>query len=116
MAPKSNALPQWLAADHRTAARWPIDLPAELAVRDRPGAAAVRVGDISALGCLLVVADETVAVGRFVTVTLPGHAPLEGWIAWCKQGHAGVDFAQPLDEAKVDEIIAGWVYPSRHPG
>lgn len=55
----------------------------------------VRIVDISKHGCL--VADVPGAtVGSFLTIKLPNGLAMEGWIAWSKEDHAGVDFAHPL--------------------
>lgn len=104
MATNLKPLPHWLSLDERKSERWPMDMAALLQTRIHPATIGVRVADISTLGCLLTMPGG-MALGRCVTLTLPRSVVVEGWIAWSKTDHAGLDFARPLPVAVVEQMI-----------
>ena len=97
-------LPGWLPLDERRAQRWPMDMPARLQTQMQAAKIGARVLDLSTGGCLLVVPGG-MALGRYVTLTLPHSLAAEGWIAWSSGDHAGMDFAHAFPPALVDLLI-----------
>lgn len=73
---------------------------------------AAQLVDLSTHGCLLATPGRP-QLGGFVTLALPRSLTAEGWIAWSKDGHAGLDFAHPLPLAVVEQIIAEYGHAAK---
>lgn len=104
MATNLKPLPVRADLDERKAECWPMDMAALLQTQMHPTQIGVRVADISTHGCLLAVSGG-MALGRYGTLKMPGLIAAEGWIAWSKGDHAGMDFAHALPPALVDLLI-----------
>ncbi|HEX8413799.1 MAG TPA: PilZ domain-containing protein [Sphingomicrobium sp.] len=105
MATNLKPLPAWLSLDERTAARWPMDVAAFVQTQVNPAQIGVRVVDVSTHGCLLAIPGG-MPLGRYVGLALSQSLVVEGWIAWSKGDHAGLDFAHPLLAVVLEQILS----------
>lgn len=108
MTAQLKPLPAWLDLDERRSERREMNIAAFLQTPVYPTQIGVRVIDISADGCLLVVPGG-LALGRYVTLMLPGPIIVEGWIAWSKNDRAGLDYARSLPAAVLEQIVSDHV-------
>ena len=96
---QTNALPQ----DDRRSRRTDIHLPAT--VDAGPGRVyPVIVQNVSAHG-VMVKTDVQLVPGRPVTVILAGLARTAGRVAWLRDGHVGIAFAEPLTLDQINAIL-----------
>ena len=70
----------------------------------KSGDTACRILDFTHLGCRFR-SEEAPSMGSHVSVIVPGFAEVAGWIAWRPDGQAGVDFAHPLPDAVLQEVV-----------
>ena len=105
MTAQLKPLPAWLDLDERQCARRQMNIAAFLTTQVHMAQVGVRVVDISTHGCLLAVPGG-LPLGRYVALMLPGAVLVEGWIAWSKNDHAGMDYARSLPAAVVEQIIS----------
>lgn len=100
---KAAEYPAWLAQEERKAER--VAVTWEATVRSlKSGDAACRILDFTHLGCRFR-SEEPPSMGSHVSVIVPGFAEVAGWIAWRADGQAGVDFAHPLPDAVLQEVV-----------
>ncbi len=104
MATNLKPLPAWLECDERKSERWPMNFATTFTRFGAVDPVAAQLVDLSTHGCLLSTPGRT-QLGGFVTLALPRSLTVEGWIAWSKDGHAGLDFAHPLPLAVVKQMI-----------
>lgn len=93
------------ALDERRSARRPVHLTVKVQSDVEPGSNEARLADLSEHGCRVETSKPEV-VGRLVTMTLPNQVGLKCWVAWTKRGEVGLDFANPLLPAAVDQIAS----------
>ena len=104
MASNLKPLPAWLECDERKSKRWAMDFATTFTLARAIEPTPVQLVDLSTHGCLLSTQGRT-QLGGFVTLALPRSLTVEGWIAWSKDGHAGLDFAHSLPLAVVEQMI-----------
>lgn len=95
--------PKFVSTGGRRADRRKFDVTVQF--RSGPRRASVKVRDISRFGAriagvYLVHADDR------LFITLPGIAPIEARVAWVTEFEFGCEFAQPLNQAILDAIVA----------
>lgn len=101
--PKTSEYPAWLAQEERKADRVPVAW--EATVRSlKSGDAPCRILDFTQLGCRIG-SEDPPAMGSHVSVIVPGFAEVVGWIVWRGNEQAGVDFAHPLPDAVLQEVV-----------
>lgn len=100
--PATSNYPTWLAREERQSDRVAVAWSATLSTPH--GDHACRIADITHLGCRIQ-ADDLPSVGTYVTVVIPQFAGVAGWVAWRKNGEAGLDFGHPLPDAVLDEVL-----------
>jgi hypothetical protein len=81
-----------------------LDISCGATIRTGRQAFVVEVRDIS-LGGLKVALSDPALVGKDVHVTIDSLRPQKGKIAWCREGRAGIVFAEPLHF----EELADWL-------
>lgn len=91
-------------ADLRKTRRFALNLPASLRERERPRSP-VRVVDISTHGCRLEL-PYPLAVGSWVWLKLAALETQYARIAWSRDLFAGLEFARPLNEAVLNQLIS----------
>lgn len=112
MATNLKPLPAWLTVEERTAERWPMNFATSFTRHGGAEATDAHVMDLSTYGCLLATPGRT-QLGGFVTLTLSQSLTVEGWIAWSKGDHAGLDFAHPLPGAVVEQMIVEYGHAAK---
>lgn len=96
---KTNAVAQ----DDRRSRRAEVCLPAT--VDAGPGRAyAVVVHNVSAHGIMAELPAQLVP-GRPVTVTMSGLGKIAGRVAWIRDGHVGIAFAEPLTVDQIEAVF-----------
>jgi hypothetical protein len=96
---KTNAVP----LDDRRSRRADVSLPATIDAG--PGRVyRVLVHNVSAHGIMAELAAQLVP-GRPVTVTMAGLEKTAGRVAWLRDGHVGIAFAEPLTLDQINAII-----------
>lgn len=99
MQAKTNAIAQ----DDRRSRRADVCLPATIDAG--PGRVyTVLVHNISAHGVMAELPVQIVP-GRPVTVTMAGLDKLAGRVAWLRDGHIGIAFAEPLTVDQINAIL-----------
>jgi hypothetical protein len=95
---------QALSSDEeRKALRRPLNLSAEL-MAVHLDATPVQVADVSRFGCRVCVSQK-ISIGSFVTVHVPEFTSFNGWVAWSRPGGMGLDWAHPLPQQVVDQLV-----------
>ncbi len=81
------------------------DLKAAARIEAGPGRAfAVTVHNVSAHGVMVEI-DARFVPGRPVTVEMSGLGRVTGRVAWVRDGHAGIAFAEPLTLDQINAIV-----------
>ena len=100
---KTAQYPTWLACEerqaHRVAVAWEGVL-CSIGSAGRP----CRILDFTHLGCRVQV-EEAPSMGSRVGIVIPAFAEVVGWIAWRADGQAGIDFAHPLPDDLLQDIL-----------
>jgi hypothetical protein len=96
---KTNTVP----LDDRRSRRADVRLPATIDAG--PGRLfSVIVHNVSAHGVMAEV-DVQLVPGRPVTVTMAGLEKTVGRVAWLRDGHVGIAFAEPLTLDQINAIL-----------
>lgn len=96
---KTNAVP----VDDRRSRRAEVRLPATIDAG--PGRVfSVLVHNVSAHGVMAEV-DIQLVPGRPVTIAMAGLAKTAGRVAWLRDGHVGIAFAEPLTLEQINAIL-----------
>lgn len=66
---------------------------------------AVELEELSQHGCRIRL-RERMRSGQLVWITVPGLEPLQSWIRWQGEWHAGVEFERPMHVAVFDHVAA----------
>ncbi len=111
MSTNANApsFPAWLAQEERVTERAPVDITATIS-SIKHGAASARLVDLSYLGFRARL-DQPLTVGSIVSITIAGFAPIDGWIAWQRDGEHGIDFAHAMPHPVAHAI---WTKSTHH--
>lgn len=64
----------------------------------------VTVHNVSAHGVMVEI-DARFVPGRPVTVDMAGLGRVSGRVAWVREGHAGIAFAEPLTLDQINAIL-----------
>lgn len=96
--------------EKRGSRRWDVQVP--LQVRGLgTGPADATVSDLSRFGCG-VRCQRPYHPGAEVKVILPGLAPLDAVVIWCRERDMGLKFDSPLHAAVADHLIRTYPAPS----
>lgn len=99
MQSNTNAVPQ----DDRRSRRTDIRVPATIDAG--PGRVySVLVHNVSAHGVMAELGQQLVP-GRPVTVVMAGLDKTAGRVAWIRDGHVGIAFAEPLTLDQINAIL-----------
>lgn len=96
--------PAWLAREERKAERIAVEWDATLVSATSGEAMRCHMRDITSLGCRLHL-ERPPSMGTHVTIAIPAFADVAGWVAWKAHDEAGIDFAHPLPDDVLTEII-----------
>jgi hypothetical protein len=81
------------------------DLSAAALIEAGPGRGfAVTVHNVSAHG-LMIELDARFVPGRPITVEMSGIGRVPGRVAWVREGHVGIAFAEPLTLDQINAIL-----------
>lgn len=89
--------------NERVAPRTALELIVDVTT-EKAGTVPAHLADLSERGCRIEL-PKPVTVGTWITITVPGHAALQGWAAWRDSAANGVDFAHPLPPAVANSIV-----------
>lgn len=65
----------------------------------------VNLDNLSPQGCCIEL-RERVREGQLLWITVPGIEPLQSWVRWHGEWHAGLEFERPMHVAVFDHVAA----------
>lgn len=95
--------PAWLAREERQAQRVAVAWEGTLRSLRSPHRPC-RILDFTHLGCRVEVEDAP-SMGTHVGIVVPAFAEVAGWIAWRSDGQVGIDFAHPLPDVVLQQVL-----------
>lgn len=102
--PQASGYPAWLTREERKAGRIAVKWNATLVSATSGEEAGCQMRDITHLGCRIRMANAP-SMGTHVTIAIPAFTSVAGWIVWQADGEVGVDFAHPLPDDVLTEVI-----------
>jgi hypothetical protein len=91
-------------AERRLAVRSRTHLPVFL-ITPGGGTYSAFVTNASSLG-FRIRSEYGVAIGRFLSLDVPGLARYSGWVAWSHESQFGLAVANPVPQKVIDHILA----------
>src|SRR6476469_7619896 len=74
----------------------------------------VSLENMSTHGCCIAL-RERVREGQLLWITVPGIEPMQSWVRWHGEWHAGLEFERPMHIAVFDHVAAQMMRASPTP-